>query len=209
VGIGSPRIGPGESQRTDTYNNDGKRDQMGDAEAPKHTRVHPNELHAEWQCAGGDEVTTEHNFIVYAVPPRSQQHPTEDARADGFVKLRRMPRHRRGLKSLRKGDCPGQVGRPSVVVPDEETPEAPEQVTERERRGRGGQHRDLRQSLPLHDDGAGQHAARETTKPAHAASAEQEIHYALLTKALEHPQQLRACKSADYSGDGSVKGLGG
>ena len=80
---------------------------MGHAEAPKDTRVHPNELDAESQGAGGDEVPTENDVIVYTVPPPSQQHPAEDSKPNGLVQLRRMYWHRRRRKSLRKGDRPG------------------------------------------------------------------------------------------------------
>ena len=82
-------------------------------------------------------------------------------------------------------------------------------MTERKRRCRSGQYRDLRQSLPPHDEQAGQHAAGKATEPAHAASAEEEISERLFAKVLDHPQQLRTGQSADDARDGSVQALGG
>jgi hypothetical protein len=78
-------------------------------------------------------------------------------------------------------------------------------MSDGERWRRRGEHAEYRQPFPPHHPNAGKHASGETAEPAHAASAEEQIHYRFLAEVLEGPQELRPHHAAENAGDRGVE----
>src|SRR5262245_53568760 len=131
-----------EDEHRDAERDDAEREEMRDRQWSEHARVDADEFEREAESAGEDEITAEHHTIADAPAAPSNQQPRQDAEERGLVQLGRMHGVRRRWEAARKRDAPGQRRRAPVVVADERAADPPDQLTDRERRRRGGEHGD-------------------------------------------------------------------
>src|SRR4029453_14511346 len=146
----------------------------------------------------------EHDRIRHAVAPPSYQQPSHDKQRSHLIELRRMYPHVGRRQPPRKGNCPRQVARPSVIVSDEKTSNAAYRVSDRKRgcgRRQGGYEW---KPLPLHDHHGGADATDKSPEPAHASSTEEQIAKRLLPCVFRDPEQLRAQESSKHAGHRGV-----
>ena len=87
------------------------------------------------------------------------------------------------------------------IVPNEKAPDAPDRVSDGERRRRRGESLHPADAASPHHPQAGEQAAHEPAEPAHAAPAEEQTGQRPLIRVLDRPQQLGAHQPAEQSGD--------
>ncbi len=124
---------------------------------------------------------------------------------DRFWQLCWMYGNVRRRQPVWKRDTPRKIRRSPIVVADKETPDAPDSVTDCERRRRGGQPANERHLVPVEQPQACADSADEAAEPTQTPAAEQQFANWLLTAELNRPEKLRANQTSDYATNRGVR----